>query len=198
VSIAWPDDVYEVGVHYTQTDSLRPAVVTFGVAYTKSNFESDANGLCLDWVSTINHSVCDHFTCANITFASLEGEVLDLAQLVPGGTSHPPATPNVTFLIKKGTTQAGRRKRGRMFLPGVSEQDVDAVGKVIGSKITEIQNNLDDFVSAAAAHGFFLVLIHKERPPVGDKPPLPVLPPTPVSSLDVDTLAATQRRRMRK
>jgi hypothetical protein len=198
MTIAWPDHTYEVGVHYTQDSSLRPAVITFGVNYTGADFEADANLLCLDWVTTVNHSVADHFTCDRITFASVDGQVLDLAQLTPGGTSHLSATPNVTFLVRKITAEPGRRKRGRFYLPGVSEQDVDSVGVIAASKITEVQNNLNDFITAANGHRFFMCLIHKERAPKPGEEPLPVLPPTAVQSWRIDPLAATQRRRMRK
>jgi hypothetical protein len=72
------------------------------------------------------------------------------------------------------------------------------VGVVVGSKITEIQNNLDDFITAANGHHWFMCLIHKERPALPGHDPLPVLPPTAVQSWRIDPLAATQRRRMRK
>jgi len=119
---------------------------------------------------------------------------------VPGGGSASNPYPNQVALAVSLVTgfSRGPAHRGRFYLPGVSEQDVDSVGVIAASKITEVQNNLNDFITAANGHRFFMCLIHKERAPKPGEEPLPVLPPTAVQSWRIDPLAATQRRRMRK
>lgn len=198
MSVEWPDNTYEFAAHFSQVGSLRPAVCTSGFNYTGSAFEVDANHLCLDFVTTIMQAITDHWTLENITFNVLEGQVLDLAQDVGGALAHSSATPNVAYLIKKVTSEPGRRKRGRLFLPGVGEIDVEATGVLAGGQQALLQAKCDSFLAAAAGHKFFPCIIHKIRPPKPGKPTPAVLPPTSVDSWRVDPLAATQRRRMRK
>jgi hypothetical protein len=183
-----PPSSYQVAIDHSLAGSLRPATVTLGFGYFGTNFETDAGLLALSYVTTVMHSMADVWTCVNISFAVQEGTVLELAQDVLGGTSHTPTTANTAFLVKKLTSSPGRRNRGRFFLPGVSEQDVDAIGNVVPSKITELQGNLDDFYAGCVAAHFNPELFHNTPPGALS---------TSVTRFLLEPLAATQRRRMR-
>jgi hypothetical protein len=65
---------------------------------------------------------------------------------------------------------------------------VDAVGTIVGSKITELQGNLDDFYAGCVAAHFSPELFHNTPPDAAS---------TSVTRFLLEPLAATQRRRMR-
>jgi hypothetical protein len=93
---------------------------------------------------------------------------------------------NCAFLVRKGTGRAGRRGRGRMYLPPyiVAEADVTNTGMLSPAALVNLQGVVD-----AAFPGDDFVLLHDSLPSV--------IPPDPVTSLVVDRQIATQRRRMR-
>lgn len=99
------------------------------------------------------------------------------------------APPNVALLVRKFTTRGGRQGRGRMFLPPyfANEGDINSDGTV-SDALANVQSSIWMTTLAAleeAEHD--MVLLHAD----------PELPPDPVISLVFQTLAATQRRRLR-
>lgn len=119
---------------------------------------------------------------------------VDLATPVNGGVTSGSCPPNTSFLIRKGTGQGGRRNRGRMYIPGVPREAIFANGDIATTTVTGLQTRVDDlqdgptlvdagFTTPVLLHGLGLS-------------PTPVSP-TPVTSLNVQTKVATQRRRLR-
>lgn len=192
-----PDGYYEVSLHMQATGSLREAVCTQGVEYTGSSFDVDANDMLDAWADDVMLSVSDNWTYFAGRMRNQIGTVKDRAETTGGGTSHSPATPNVSFLILKNTGQPGRFNRGRMYLPGVSEQDVDGLGVVVGSKLTELVTNIGAWYTRMAADHFTPVILHRDVSIDGGVT-FTHRDPTPQTSFDVSALAATQRRRMRR
>lgn len=104
---------------------------------------------------------------------------------------------NCAFLVRKLTASAGRRNRGRFYLPpfGVGEGSVDAKGVIDSSGVTNIQNRVNAFRTALISTATI------ELPPVilhstGSLPTVPA--PTPITAFTVDPIIATQRRRLRR
>lgn len=182
-----PPTYYEIAFTHVPATSTRPAVVTLGVHYLGSDVHSDFNTVAGAWASSVLHSIADSWSFTQATIRDAVGNVQTNVASVSGGTSHAPATPNIAFLCHKITALGGRRNHGRMYLPGVSEQDVDGVGNVVGSKITELTSNMNAFLASMATANFFWTLLHNGA-----------VAPTPITSYQWETLAATQRRRMRK
>ena len=182
----------EVAFHHALTGSLHDIVCTLGLqhggVYTTANLDAVAQG----WGETMTRSMADVFTATHATFRSALGTVYDKGQGNQGGTSHPPASVNCAFLIKKVTNRPGRRGRGRLYLPGVSEQDVDALGIVSSSKVTEINNNILDFLTRLSAAGFAPVLLHNES-----QDPAVDTDANTITSMSCEGQIATQRDRMR-
>ena len=107
---------------------------------------------------------------------------------IPGGAGGAQAPPNLATLVRKNTGQGGRRGSGRMFIPGLAEGSVDVAGNQSGAILTAAQVDLDAFVSQCTTLGVPLALLS------GDG----LGPPLIISSLTVQSVAATQRRRMRR
>jgi hypothetical protein len=97
---------------------------------------------------------------------------------------------NVSYLVRKVTALGGRAGRGRMYLPGPTEADVNEAGAILGARVTSLQAALNDFLTQMVADGDGPVLLHG----VGS----PISTPTPITSFSLDTRAATQRRRLRR
>jgi hypothetical protein len=103
---------------------------------------------------------------------------------------------NTAYLIRKRTDAAGRRGRGRIYLPGVREDQVDAVGVVTTAKVGSFNTSFAAWrtalVTAVGARHYPPVILHRSEG-AGIEPA-----PTPVVTLVCDARVATQRRRLRR
>lgn len=96
------------------------------------------------------------------------GSVDSTAAAIPGGRAgtYPPTAQSA--IIRKVTSDLGRRGRGRMFLPGVlTEAEVDQDGTVVAARRTSLglvmENMRADFATAQAGVGA-MVLLHSQAP----------------------------------
>lgn len=116
--------------------------------------------------------------------AGLVGEHVGTATGGDGGQMSPP---NLCLLVEKHTDLGGRRGRGRMFLPGVSEPIVDGSGVIAGDYLSDVNGNLGLWQDSLETANLNPVLFHSTE-----------TAPTPLTSMSLDPKAATQRRRMRR
>ncbi len=112
------------------------------------------------------------------------------------GTGVSPVIPqNSAYLIRKRTDLAGRRGRGRMYLPSVIETVVDAKGDLTIAWRGTVQEKFNDWYTALTTAGtggtFPPAVLHRSEG-AGFEPP-----PTLVTTFVVDQRIATQRRRLR-
>jgi len=103
--------------------------------------------------------------------------------------------PNVTYLVKKSTAFAGRRYRGRLYLPFVNSAGVTQTGQLSGAELTILSARATaisaNLLGAGTGAGG-LYLLHSESP-------LSELPlPTAIVNLTAETTVATQRRRLER
>jgi len=105
-----------------------------------------------------------------------------------GGKAGQSQTPNTAWLVRKNTAAGGRKNRGRLYIPGLVEADVNGLGSIGSTAVASMQDAIEGFVAAMATAELFPDLLHSDT---GDEP-------TPITSMVVDSLAATQRRRMRQ
>lgn len=118
-----------------------------------------------------------------------------IAPLVGAGTSTAEMLPqNCAALYDKGTALAGRRGRGRMFVPNIlKESTVSDVGVMTSGARTDLQVQatafLEDLASDSLGVATPMVLLHNEG--------VAVPPPTLVTSFTVQAVISTQRRRLR-
>ena len=100
---------------------------------------------------------------------------------------------NCALLVHKRTNAPGRRGRGRIYLPSVPSGIVSNTGALSGDYIDEVQEILDDWLAALSAEPLPTVhmwLLHNTG--VSATPD-----PNRVTSLTLDPIIATQRRRLR-
>lgn len=189
-----PAGYFELAFHHHASGSTRDAVCTLGVHYTGADIVTDFNTVATAWGTTMVAEMADAWTYDFATIRDQLGHVATHAAGVAGGTAHSAATVNTAFLFKKTTGLGGRKNHGRMYLPGVSEQDVDVLGIVAGSKITALTTAFGNFISALIGAHMSVQLLHNG--PTADPSLGPA--PTTVTDMTVEDTAATQRRRMRK
>lgn len=109
---------------------------------------------------------------------------------VNGEAPGDPAPPNLAYLVRKNTAFGGRAGRGRMYIPGVPEEQVTGAGVLDGTWRANLEASLElsraDFDGVA----YPWVLLHQ--------PGSPISSPTPITSVSVQSVCATQRQRLRR
>jgi hypothetical protein len=121
-------------------------------------------------------------------------QIADRPSSLAGGANDTNITPqNSAHLIRKNTSLGGRRNRGRMYLPGVSEANVSNTGVLAPARVAQINTALSNWRAALEANTgiLYMVILH------GTSLNSPTPTPTPVTSLACQPVIATQRRRLR-
>jgi hypothetical protein len=95
---------------------------------------------------------------------------------------------NCATLIRKTTALAGRRGRGRFYLPPITMDEfaTSKAGVIASSSLAAMQLAANAWFD----HGEPFVILHDSLPSS--------LAPTPITSFVVDGRIATQRRRLRR
>lgn len=118
-----------------------------------------------------------------------------------GGVGTDIAPANAAILVKKRAGGGRRSRNGRMFLPGIPEASA-AASNVAGASLTTMQGNMNSFLSSINQTGGVILDYESHLAVVHTIRPTPTAPPEfdsfdHVTSLEVQQLLATQRRRMR-
>lgn len=159
-----------------------------------------ADDLFLAFASNLMPSMSNEYTLEAVTsYVGQDGGpplvVGSSASAVVGGSADLVLPQNCAYLVRKRTDAAGRRGRGRMYIPGVDESNVDERGNILPAHVaawqTAFNNWLDDLTTAVGARLYPPVVLHRSEG-IGVEPP-----PTPVTSFVVESIIATQRRRLR-
>lgn len=106
---------------------------------------------------------------------------------VAGTGSATTVPPNVAVLVNKVTASGGRKGRGRMFVPGIPEQDVNPNGTyatgVAAAWNTKLEDYRDDLIFAE----LIPVVLHNDA-----------TPPTAITALVLAPLVGTIKQRLRR
>lgn len=105
----------------------------------------------------------------------------------PGAVGTAATSPQVTYLLQKISGFAGRKNRGRMYLPGVVEASVSDGGVVLPATVTNLAATAAAALSNWNTSGAPLHILHTD----------PADTPREVVELAVSPIVATQRRRLR-
>lgn len=98
--------------------------------------------------------------------------------------------PMVAALVQKNTESGGRQGRGRLYFPGIPENQVDEAGVLSSTWVTDLGAAWNAFGTAMSSADMPPVLLHAG--------PLSEPEPFPITSFAVSTQIATQRRRNRR
>lgn len=186
-----PSGYSQVNLVFVGDNLPTGAEVTFGV---------DNNGAIPDLVcsgvfdalsaSTLMSNFVDD--CAIVTIRAKNGPNADgpfseISVNMPGGIASAGATPNVAALFKKNTDLGGRKGQGRCFWPGVSEALVGSDGTLDSTLRAAIQTDANSLLSGLVSETLPMVLLHNDA-----------TTPSPVIGFTIQSVAATQRRRLRR
>lgn len=106
-----------------------------------------------------------------------------------GEDSGEPEAPQVSVLVKKITVDGGRAGRGRLYMPGIRETRIEAGGLLNGTYKGDLQTAFDAFLQDIEDLEANAVVLHGETSPLEE--------PSRILSLQVQSMVATQRRRLR-
>jgi hypothetical protein len=171
------------------------AVITFGVDLrtVTDPFQDVCDGIGSAFVDTINTRMSTSFFLEKCTLrmptetGDVTLETVLHAQGLVGGAQAPP---NAAYLVQKRTGFAGKRNRGRFFLPGVQMDTLtnNRSDLVASGSLALLFNQCALFLEALGDMSVFMVILHDEA--FSD-------PPRLVTSLVPMEKIATQRGRLR-
>jgi hypothetical protein len=176
----------------------RPAFLTFGIDNNSGSVDPvEVAGLCYTpfivasgFVSKLDTNV--QFGPMTVRLGQDGGEPLVgvLPTLTNGGRSGESIAPNCALLVHKRTARGGRRHRGRWFVPWIMTQgSLFETGVVLGTEVTTLQTIMTNLRTALATANVPMAVLHGEG-----KTAIPA--PDLVTSLTVDGIISTQRRRL--
>jgi hypothetical protein len=165
--------------------------VTFGIERPSATAPEDMADIVQSWWDTY----LKVRTPTSITLESIlvkwgpnsTGAFAEVGYGTVGDGSVEDVPPNVAMLIQKVTGSGGRANRGRMYYP-VAEDQIAGGGALESAEVTAGNTAFNNFRSALEAADAPLVILHATG----------VAAPTPVLSLVVQSVTATQRRRLRR
>lgn len=192
MSLVIPADCTEMALHFALANSQHDFVCTLGLRYNGSDFQNDANAVAATFGSIVMPELVDAYHFTKAVWRNSVGSIKERLTGHQGGKAQSAATPNTTYLIRKITGLPGRRERGRMFLPGLAEINVEATGLLTPANQTAIQGVFATWMDAIHTQDFVPVLLHNASPD-----PTVNTAPTTITSFQCDLMVATQRDRMR-
>lgn len=195
--MATPAGYAECSYSFTQAGLIRPAFITFGVDPSETAIDLIATAVQAAFTAAGSlNTVMDSSVQMVNTRVSLGTETAeDLVYNLPsaiagGGGTTGSLPPNCAVLIRKVTARGGRRGRGRVYVPwAINETAVDEVGIIAGAAVTTLQNAANAWRAALVTQNVPMVVLHNPGLTATGAPDV-------VTSLRVDPLIATQRRRL--
>lgn len=108
-----------------------------------------------------------------------------------GGNAGAIPSPQIALLVRKSTGLLGKENRGRMYFPCVLlEADIDDSGNCTGTGFTSLKGDIEDWYTGLGTNPDLtggMVIQHAAG-----------TTPTPVTSITVESVVATQRRRLKR
>lgn len=197
-----PSGYADVSMQLKLLGFQRPAYVTFGVDPAGSS--ADAVAAAVMTAATATNSFMSQMD-ASVTLAQVRASLgTDSGEDVVGlvsGTSvglriKTTLPPNCAMLVRKTTSRGGRRGRGRFYIPWIIEEtEIDEAGTVQSAAVALVQTAMNNFLTALTTGTIPMVVLHNPSTPGTVHPSTPGAPNL-VTALVVDSLVATQRRRL--
>lgn len=161
--------------------------LVWGIGLTQGPTETMLDALQDWWEDSGKIRTSLSYTLSNIELRN-DIEVLNRSVGTNGSLTDAPAPPGCAALVRLGSGLVGRKNRGRIYLPGMLlDDDIDSDGSILSGTVLSIQGVVDDLMAAIASASATPVVLHSD---VGT--------PTLVTSAQVQSVSATQRRRLRR
>lgn len=158
-----------------------------------------AAGVHTAWKTLVSSKFQTNYSTPSteVRYKSSAGPDLLVAEAVStqaGGGAGATLPQNCAYMVRKNTGLGGAKNKGRMYFPGCVESVVNTLGQVDSAEITSWNSALATYkTSVEAATGVLqLMLLHN----ITVENPVPF--PTQITSLTLDAVIATQRRRLRR
>lgn len=136
-----------------------------------------------DWAPLVSEAYILRRIVMRNDFVSLEREIL-----LAGESTAADCQPNTALLVSLSSGLVGRANRGRVYFPGVLNEDtVSGSGLVFAGKIEDYDTAFQALGTALAAEDASMVILHSNSSD-----------PTPVVGYTIQQRVATQRRRLRQ
>jgi len=194
--MATPPGYAAISVQLTHASLARQAYLTFGTDPTSTTpaLIGAEIATALNVTGGLKAILDTAVTMSQIRVSLGSDGVTDVIGITPisiaGLNNTTSVPPNCAVLVHKVTATGGRRNRGRLFLPWcVGTGSVDEGGIISGATMTTTQTAITAFYNALSTNNNPMVVLHD-----AGKSAIPG--PTPVTSLAVDNLISTQRRRL--
>ena len=188
-----PDGVVNVHFLFTLTGDAEPMSFAIGADFAGLGTYQDVSDAAYVAFSGGYGAAnwYDQWTFVGTRVEIAAGSVAETLIPLPGtGGTLGTLIQNTTCLVKKLTDEAGRKFRGRCYMPPISlaEVDVNNVGMIDPTTLATIQTNFDSFTGAFEGDSNVgdLYLFHTDA-----------TAPTQITSFQVEGQVATQRRRLR-
>ena len=184
-------------IPFKHASLARVAVITYGLAINDAIVPSDVDFQRAEFATNVGPTIDNQVTIGPATMRVGQdgGEVLTVVGTTSstgGRAGADSLNCGQAILVKKLTARGGRRGRGRCFIPwAVGDTDVNEVGALTPSVVTALQTAVNAWLTGVATPAKIdaMVVLH------GNGNSLPGLPNT-VTSLQVDPIVGSQRRRL--
>lgn len=199
MTLVVPENYAQVIHSLRLTGDSGAMAITYGVAVVEGATASDVAEDCAAAVAPILEYMSTQYSMVS-TEAILQDEAPPAAPAIgvaavtiAGGDPGSVIPQNSAYLLHKRTGRAGRTGRGRLYLPGITQDRVNDVGALTTSTVSGLTTAGADFLSNLfdTASVLGMVLFHDSTGSAA------AVAPTPVTSLVCDPTISTQRRRLR-
>jgi hypothetical protein len=186
-----PIEYAAISVPLTHGSFTRPAAITFAV------HDDNSTGNPTDIADAVTDALEDHFIerlDSNVTMGPVVAYLGVAGGTIPGtATTSSPGTlsinsppPNTAVLVKKVANAAGRKGRGRMFVPWfIDKGSIDEMGVLDGTQRGNIEAVLAALQAELITNGVTMFLLHADNSA-----------PSAVLQLLVDPLIGVQSKRL--
>lgn len=198
-----PLDYAHVVESFAFSTDAEPMVVTYGVGVDPAALPANATALATTLGGLFDTHIMP-LVSSDVTHIGTEVTWQSIAPPAPPDVGYDPSgvvgsaagalmPQNNAFLVHKRTGLGGRGGRGRFYIPGVQEGNVGTTGVVAGATVAAWNTNLAAWRTAVngAAGVLNMVLLHSSPGAYA------ATVPYDITSLSMDTVIATQRRRLR-
>lgn len=198
-----PPGFAQAAVEMRHVNDPDPWYCTFGVDTSAAggDFLGVAESIWGAWSSTIGLQLSTNVSTTGVTLrVGQDGGpplIVNYVDTSPGTASAAMLPQNCAALYDKSTASAGRRNRGRFFIPGIlKEGQVSDTGIIESAARADLQIQASAFLDSLNTGGGVepdipspMVILHNSGVGVGA--------PTVVTALTVQSTISTQRRRLR-